>query len=376
LNDSIAHRAEPKIPPQSVGPLLPFPAGQVDPTALLFTKGWWLFFQRLAQDMGLTLRGSTFGTHAQRLATTEAGGLDIDPANYLQGALYTETDRGAIYQDRIALSANGKTQATWVYAAGQMVDLFANRPADLGANDAGFSFRASDTTISYRWSGTAWIYVAGVYTRTQAQLAALIATLAAGDVGLRIYVSDFHHVLWCTAATTTSWAPEDDLRAGEGPILREIDPSPVAGWQLYDGTAGVLYLKADGTTGTVTLPDLVSAANKAAYAKAGSPNGGPNAAVPPTVGAAAATDTAVTGITNPANTGSTTPGPTGLPSATQNFTTGITAAASSTHTHTEAAHTHTVANPTDPGHFHTLSTLVLNADGEPRNIVRRPWFRQ
>lgn len=42
-----------------------------------------------------------------------------------------------------------------------MVNALANRPVDLGANDAGFLFLASDTKDSYEWTGAAWTRYGG-----------------------------------------------------------------------------------------------------------------------------------------------------------------------------------------------------------------------
>ena len=40
-----------------------------------------------------------------------------------------------------------------------MTDSILNRPADLGANDAGFVFRALDNGTEYVWNGSAWAAV-------------------------------------------------------------------------------------------------------------------------------------------------------------------------------------------------------------------------
>lgn len=46
----------------------------------------------------------------------------------------------------------------WVFGAGVYNDVFANRPAGLGANDKGFYFHQTDSPqFSYLWSGTAWV---------------------------------------------------------------------------------------------------------------------------------------------------------------------------------------------------------------------------
>lgn len=74
------------------------------------------------------------------------------PAKYSQGQLYYETDRHVLYEDLLVSNV-----FTWVYLTGTYIDTFANRPADLGTNDAGFRFIASDTEQHYRWDGAAWV---------------------------------------------------------------------------------------------------------------------------------------------------------------------------------------------------------------------------
>jgi hypothetical protein len=92
---------------------------------------------------------STIDTHAARLAS--------DPSDYVQGALWFESDRyPAVYQ---ADYASGTP--TWVWVAGTMFGTLIpdQRPTDLGANDAGFTFRGSDQQREFIWSGGAWIEV-------------------------------------------------------------------------------------------------------------------------------------------------------------------------------------------------------------------------
>jgi hypothetical protein len=78
------------------------------------------------------------------------------------GTYGTETDRGVVYQVQTV-----RSQKTWVYVSGTMSAVVASRPADLGTNDAGFLFLATDTFQQFRWSGSAWVEV------TQANLAQL-----------------------------------------------------------------------------------------------------------------------------------------------------------------------------------------------------------
>lgn len=217
-----------------------------------------------------------FGTHADRVALTP-------PASHL-GAIYVETDRGnVVYQ----------------------VQYVANVPT--------------------------WIFLSGIYQRTQAQLAALAATLGTDDTGFRAWVTTYHHTLYWTGS---AWAfPVED--AGGGFIQPFVVPPLSGGWILCDGAA-TDYLKGDGTLANFTTPDLTSAANKAAYLKLAGTVAGPNAA------------------TAPGATSST---------IAQTLTAG---------TGTAAGGVVVAAN----AHTHPAPTITVDATGEPRNYVLLPYFRR
>ena len=96
------------------------------------------------------------GTHANR----------PDPSTVPDGSIYVEFDRGVLY-----VNENG----TWQYIAGTMYALLNpdQRPADLGANDAGFEFRSIDTDPNYAprqflWSQTEWVETTMVLYGTHA----------------------------------------------------------------------------------------------------------------------------------------------------------------------------------------------------------------
>lgn len=247
----------------------------------------------------------------------------------------------------LAASQFARQQLPWVVSDTQANR--ANYPNSTFPMDT--LFVATDWLVTYRNTGAAWRYVSGTYAAALAS----IPTLGTNDAGFLFAVTDYAHLLrW--SGTTWSFAPGD---GGSGMLaLFEVDPG--TGWHLYDGST-VNYLKADGTTGSVTLPDL---AGTAAYLKAGSPNGGPNAAVAPGL--------AMNSFT-PAGTVSST-----FFGSVQNFTTALfvatagavaalisptsivpAGAVGSTFTGTPAVPTGTVDNT-----------------GQPRNLVRRPFFRQ
>ncbi len=221
----------------------------------------------------------------------------------------------------------------------ELADVLANMPV-LGVNDAGYRFRVTDYNHRLVWvtipiSTVAW--AAGVATYTS---------------------SGNHNLVIGQTVRTAGFLPDGCSWLGVGTVT-----GPTTGWHLYDGTANVPYLKFDGTLGTQTLSDLTSAANKAAYPKAGSPNGGPNAAVAPgsTGGGGSIANATSTGTVNA--------------TVDQGGGTVVAAGAGST----VAAHTHVHADTvTMNAHTHTFTPTqaTIDATGEPRNEIWRPWFRQ
>ena len=116
--------------------------------------------------------------------------------------------------------------------------------------------------LIYHSDGVTWNYVSGTYSRTQAQLAALLATLTVSDTGLLVFVSDFYHVLQFNG-TVFTWGPGETG-------AHEIAGMPVApsfGYALCDGSA-TTYLNSDGTVTAFTTPNLIGhylKFNNAAY---------------------------------------------------------------------------------------------------------------
>ena len=187
--------------------------------------------------------------------------------------------------------------------------------------------------------------------KTQSQLVAFAATLNKERAGLLIEVTDYRHVLQWTG-TAYAWGPGEDGR--HDIVGLPIDPDDTTGWKLCDGT-GTTYLKGDGSAPNYTTPDLISAG---AYLKLGAPVSGPNAAVAPTSGGGAIS--------------SSTTGVTASMAGTATVQSMTVAGAGLAPT---AGHVHpiTVADPT---HTHTISSITVGNDGEPRNVVLRPWFRR
>jgi hypothetical protein len=83
-----------------------------------------------------------YGTHAARPPADE---------KTMARTIYVETDRGnVIYQQQ---------GNAWHFLAGTMWGTVTpdNRPTDLGALDAGFTYRGTDVQRSFVWSGSVWV---------------------------------------------------------------------------------------------------------------------------------------------------------------------------------------------------------------------------
>ena len=144
------------ITPPIRSPLMEKPGEGHEPWARTASRDWWLYWDRLGDRANLNARLVTQGTHADR---PDAAGLP-------DGAIYIESDRGAIYQNQ-----NG----VWQYLAGTMWGTLSpdQRPTDLGVNDAGFEFRSVDsnplfTAREFLWSQSTWIEITPVLYGTHA----------------------------------------------------------------------------------------------------------------------------------------------------------------------------------------------------------------
>ncbi len=149
---------------------------------------------------------------------------------------------------------------------------------------------------------------------------------------------------------------------GMGPILAEVDPSPTTGWALYDGN-NTTYLKSDGTTGTVTLPNLVAGynnnANLSVFLSAGGSDSGINAPIRPILATVAANFTGNNQNFNTANFVSVAGNTSALVSPTT-----ITPAGTVTLGFVDA-NNNSVAN-----------NNAISNNGTPPYLTRRPWFRR
>lgn len=276
---------------------------------------------------------------------THANRALYDARNYPDGTFYLESDRNALY---VTLSG------VWTYLLGCYRDTLGNKPADLGATDAGFLFYATDYAHTWRWTGSAWEYAPG------------------------------------------------DRASGE---FAYFMADPGTGWRLCDG-ATVTRTKSDATTASVTLPNETGGV----YRKGGSYTGTVNVAVAATVSGttdAVSAGTPAGTVSQPTFSGSAmgahshrTPiGAIGTALSVQTSLYGTTAttispdigitsaSASGTTTfsmlNTEALSAGTpagvVSQPTFAGsamttHGHTLTTATVTG-GNPANLDLLPYFR-
>lgn len=213
-----------------------FPADQ----AQLLNDRFLLIAERLKSASSAS-GAVTIATHVERNAQFPA-------AQQTAGAQFWESDRTSVYVVRTIKKAQ-----VWQFEAGMYADVFTNRPGDLGLYDAGFLFYATDRNVTWRWTGSGWSYLWGTYKRTQAQLAALAATLGTGDANLRVEVTDYNHILrWSGTAWTR--APEDSEHSDS---FHFFGAAPTdTGWHACDGTAAVNFLKYDGSLGTRNMPNV------------------------------------------------------------------------------------------------------------------------
>ncbi len=271
-----------------------------------------------ATGLGIVLED----THANRLALYPA-------ANSPVGTLFWETDRTVLY----AVENQSGTLA-WKYAAGMYNATYANRPTDLGTNDAGFLYFPSVYIHICRWSGAGW-----------------------------------------------------GITDGGGGWIADCVVNPGAGWQLCDGTA-TTYLAlsgADLAETAFTTPDENTAPagvyHKSIAAYSGTINAATAGAISgSTANTTATNQSATTGVTivdhpshthddasslgspdlfAPDTTGTGVAGRTGGPSATL------------THPVVDGGHNHT-----QDAHLHAVGTLTVATTGEPRNMGVLRFFRR
>lgn len=122
---------------------------------------------------------------SQILQDTHANRLTLYPASNYPNSAFYETDRDLVYVS----TPSGGTNV-WQYVTGISFGTNAARWADLTTTDDGVYYVESDrNNLLYRWSGTAWAYIYGIWSRTKAQKLAGLG-LGTADAGLLILQTD------------------------------------------------------------------------------------------------------------------------------------------------------------------------------------------
>jgi hypothetical protein len=320
------------------------------------------------------------GTHADR----------IDPEQHLgvfrPGTLFYETDRTVLYQARLDAGGN----PAWIYVSGTMRETLANKPTDLGLNDTGFLFYASDYAHTWRWSViVSWTDLAIGSADTDLTSAANPFTAAhvgrildiTGGTGFtpgRYVVTSVAGVtatmdravgaVGSTAGTgiLTGWqyAP-GDRTSGE---IGWFTANPGTGWRICDGT-GTTRTLPDGTTAAFTTPNLIGAYAKGAATYTGAVVAGSGGTLSGTTGAEATHTHAITHDHPLATSG----GP-GAGLAEVSPGSGYLVAHSG-HIHDVDIPTYFGASEGGSAHSHDPGTLAVSA-GEPAHVDLLPYFRQ
>ncbi len=176
-----------------------------------------------------------------------------------------------------------------------------------------------------------------------------------------VYVTDYAHLIY--------WNGLAGGFVGDNPgCLSLWENDPGVGYHLYDGSI-VNYLKADGTISSIVLPDLTSSAALAAFLEGGSPNSGPTAATAPTLLMNPYTPAGLIGAQILVGT------PAALTTAAVTATGAVNAITQIAGSGTSYTPAGTVTTGVFSGTPATL-TGTVSATGEPRKVVRRPYFRQ
>jgi hypothetical protein len=199
----------------------------------------------------------------------------------------------------------------------------------------------------------------------QATLPTDLNTLGDSSTFFRVDVVDFVHILTWSGS---GWA-FDDSDDGSFYFI-EAPGVPQGGlWQELDGST-VTYLKADGTTGSFTTPDEITAPSgvfhKSIAAYTGTINAASAGTLSGTTGSTTATNQATT-ATNQTTDLSPTTAKFAADAGGTNAVTGFT----NPHGHTQDAHNHI-----QDAHTHSAGTLAVSTAGQPRNLGVRRFFRR
>ena len=186
---------------------------------------------------------------------------------------------------------------------------------------------------------------------------ATFPTLTSGSIPVFVFVSDYVHLIYWDGTTAVFCGDQSGC-------ISLWESNPGTGYHLCDG-ATVNRLNADGSLTSVTLPDLTSSGAAAAFLEGGTPNSGPTAAVAPTFAGNAVTGT----VAAPAFTGTPAPITTDLFTPVALATAVMTSLDGSTTSYTPRGTNNA------PAFTGNAATGTVSSTGEPRKLVRRPYYR-
>lgn len=112
----------------------------------VFSKVWSDYFALTVGPILQKVAQPQTGTHSARL--TKPARIQSSAQLVPNGSPWYESDRGVWYA-----ALNG----VWRFLSGTMFAVAAQLPNDLGVNDAGFQFYATDSNVFSLWTGSAWV---------------------------------------------------------------------------------------------------------------------------------------------------------------------------------------------------------------------------
>lgn len=195
------------------------------------------------------------GTHSNRLVSF------TPPASV--GLLFWETDRNVLY---VSVLVSGSI--VWHYAAGTYENVIASRPSDLGVNDIGFNFVATDDETLSVWDGSAWIEIGSSQYPVVIDTVALTGQTA--DIAPTMFVdSDVVGTFRCNyyLETTTAHPTAGDVElevAFTDDVGAETVNSATLPLTTTGRTSGVFFIQTANTDGITYATTITGAASGSA----------------------------------------------------------------------------------------------------------------
>jgi hypothetical protein len=354
---------------------LPSQETLVNPTIGTPTLPWLRWFMgiegditALQQDVAGQLSRVLQDSHADRVA-------NYDPADYVAGDLFYETDRTVLYRLNAAETA-------WVYATGEMSAAFADVPTDLGTDDEGFLLQITDYGHRVRWDGAAWEFAPGDQGNGYFQDFAVAPTVPGWALCNGIATT---YLTMGAAIAETAFTPPDlsgtaayrksaaaytgAITAATAPGISGSTGSTAPG---ISGNVASNTVSISGDTANATATISGETADESAHTHTFSDtSSGPSGS---SVGVTIGTDDQAANATHDHDVSGTT-------SAGSAHKHGVGTLAVDNHLHGTGtlagdAHDHGVGTLAVASHLHAVGTLAVDATGEPARMGVLVWFRR